>query len=197
MKKYTQEEFDALPVDEFGYKRCPTGDYTAIKEFPCKCIFLYSCTFTSDCKFGESCSFGNRCRFGKRCKFMYWCSFGNCCTFMKGCNFAGSSSFGACCYFHNQCVFGYDCSFGEFCEFYNCICEFGEFLEMISFGGFGSDHRTTYAFKLNDGGIGIRCGCFAGNLEEFKNKVKETHGDTKLAKEYLMVADLIEFKFKE
>ena len=32
MKKYSQEEYDALPViDE--YKECPTGDYTAIKYF--------------------------------------------------------------------------------------------------------------------------------------------------------------------
>ena len=47
MKKYTQEEFDAIERDEYGIKNCPTGDYTAIKNF------------------GNGCSFGEVCRFGE------------------------------------------------------------------------------------------------------------------------------------
>ncbi|MFR0666405.1 MAG: hypothetical protein ACLSIF_06700 [Faecalimonas umbilicata] len=43
----------------------------------------------------------------------------------------------------------------------------------------------------------MRCGCFYGTLEEFRAKVKETHGETKIAKEYLMVADLMEFRFSK
>ena len=38
-------------------------------------------------------------------------------------------------------------------------------------------------------------GCFYGTLEEFRKKVKETHGESKTAKEYLMLADLMEYKF--
>lgn len=45
MKKYTQAEFDALPRNEFGFKVCPTGDYSDIKDF------------------GEVCSFGEKCSF--------------------------------------------------------------------------------------------------------------------------------------
>ena len=89
MKKYTQAEFDAIPVDENGIKRCPTGDYTAINRF------------------------------------------------------------------------GGDCRFGE-----GCICEFGQFVSMLSVGGFGSCGRTTYFFRLSDGRICVRCGCFAGTLDE-------------------------------
>ena len=63
--------------------------------------------------------------------------------------------------------------------------------------GFGSEYRTTTFFKTKAGDIGVRCGCFYGTLEEFRAKVKETHGETKTAKEYLMVADLMEFRFKE
>ena len=51
MKKYTQEEFDAIERDEYGIKNCPTGDYTAIKNF------------------SEWCSFGERCSFGALCSF--------------------------------------------------------------------------------------------------------------------------------
>jgi hypothetical protein len=50
MKKYTQEEFDALPLVD-GVRQCPTGDYTQIMNFG------------AGCSFGESCSFGAWCRF--------------------------------------------------------------------------------------------------------------------------------------
>ena len=64
--------------------------------------------------------------------------------------------------------------------------------------GFGSEYRTTTFFKLkNSDEIGVRCGCFYGTLKEFKEKVKETHGETKKAKEHLMLADLMEYRFSE
>ena len=62
--------------------------------------------------------------------------------------------------------------------------------------GFGSVNRTTTFFRLKDGGVGVRCGCFYGTLGEFREKVRETHGDGKLAQEYLMLADLMETRFR-
>jgi len=55
MKKYTQKQFDNLPLDKRGIKQCPTGDYTAIYHFG------------KGCSFGERCSFGEWCSFGKGC----------------------------------------------------------------------------------------------------------------------------------
>ena len=108
------------------------------------------------------------------------------------------SNFGKSCRFGKHCSFGEWCSFGERCSFgKHCICEFGEFKKMSTIGGFGREERTTYFFKLTDGNIGVRCGCFAGNLDEFREKVKETHGQTKYAKEYLMIVDLMEYHFGE
>ena len=63
--------------------------------------------------------------------------------------------------------------------------------------GFGSGYRTSTFFRNQDGGISVRCGCFYGTLEQFRAKVKETHGDTKYAKEYLQIADLMELHFKK
>ena len=63
--------------------------------------------------------------------------------------------------------------------------------------GFGSYFRTTTFFRLKDGGVGVRCGCFYGTLQEFRDKVRETHKNTKRAREYLMLADLMELRFKE
>ena len=45
--------------------------------------------------------------------------------------------------------------------------------------------------------IRVVCGCFYGTIDEFKSKVRETHKDTKIAKEYLMIADLMEMHFAE
>ena len=63
--------------------------------------------------------------------------------------------------------------------------------------GFGSVYRTTTFFRLKDGGVGVRCGCFYGTLQEFRDKVRATHKETKKAKEYLMLADLMELRFSE
>ena len=62
--------------------------------------------------------------------------------------------------------------------------------------GFGSQFRTTTFFRLKGGDIGVRCGCFYGTIEQFREKAKETHRDSKYAKEYLMIADLMELHFE-
>lgn len=61
--------------------------------------------------------------------------------------------------------------------------------------GFGSEFRNTTFFRTTNGNIGVKCGCFYGALDAFREKVKETHGDTKYAKEYLMIADLMKMHF--
>lgn len=64
MKKYTIEDFDKFERVG-GYIVCPSGDYTAIKDFP------------NFCSFGAGCSFGNVCSFGERCIFGSGCSYEN------------------------------------------------------------------------------------------------------------------------
>ena len=63
--------------------------------------------------------------------------------------------------------------------------------------GFGRDFRTTTFFRCNNGVVRCQCGCFYGSIDEFRAKVRETHGNSKYAKEYLMIADLMELHFKE
>lgn len=62
--------------------------------------------------------------------------------------------------------------------------------------GYGSENRTTTFFRTNDGGIGVRCGCFGGTIQEFKNKVNETHGTSEYAEEYIILAELQEKHFR-
>ena len=61
--------------------------------------------------------------------------------------------------------------------------------------GFGRAFRTTTFFRCNDEKIRVQCGCFLGDLNEFRAIVKRTHGDGKMAKEYLAIADLMEMHF--
>ena len=61
--------------------------------------------------------------------------------------------------------------------------------------GFGRERRNTTFFRTQDGGVSVVCGCFHGTLQEFREKVKETHGESKMAKEYLMIADLMKMHF--
>lgn len=68
--------------------------------------------------------------------------------------------------------------------------------DIATISGFGRKYRTTTFFRTNDNDIFVKCGCFFGTLDEFRKKVKETHGDNKYAKEYLMIADLMEMRFR-
>ena len=70
-----------------------------------------------------------------------------------------------------------------------------ENLDYAIVGGFGSEQQTITFFCQKDGSVGAKCGFFYGTLEEFREKVLETHGESKHAREYLMIADLIELHF--
>ena len=68
--------------------------------------------------------------------------------------------------------------------------------DIATISGFGSEYRTTTFFRTKNDEIAVKCGCFYGTLAEFREKVKKTHGDSKYAKEYLMIADLMEMHFR-
>ena len=67
---------------------------------------------------------------------------------------------------------------------------------ICAFSGFGSELRTTTAFIDKEIGIRIVCGCFTGSIEQFKEKVIETHGtESKNGVLYLQMANMIELRF--
>ena len=68
--------------------------------------------------------------------------------------------------------------------------------DYLCFKGLGSCNRNTTFFKCKDGYIHVSCGCFSGTLEEFADKVKETHGDSKFAKEYLAAIEIVKIHFE-
>lgn len=62
--------------------------------------------------------------------------------------------------------------------------------------GFGTSFRNTTFFKCRDDKVHVVCGCFYGTLEEFRKQVKQTR-EGKIANEYLMIADLMQYHFDE
>lgn len=62
--------------------------------------------------------------------------------------------------------------------------------------GFGTEYRPTTFFRCRDGEARVTCGCFYGTIAEFREQVKRTR-EGKVANEYLKIADLMEYHFKE
>jgi len=155
LKKYTWEMFDELPVVNH-IKQCPSGDYSKIEDF------LNCCSFDNNCKFENWANFEQRCDFGQKCEFGDYC------------NFANHSTFKDYCIFGKGCIFGSNCNFGI-----HCICEFGEFTNMVSYGGLDGYERITCFFLLNNGEIFVRGGCcFSGSIDEWELQIKKSHTET-------------------
>ena len=145
MKKYTQEEFDELPIVD-NFKQCPTGDYTSIEYFG------ESCSFGESCRFGELCSFGKSCSFGKACSFGEWCSFGKSCSFGKWCSF------------------GEKCSFGEACVYANI-----NILNRHVYSVFGvGDSKSIHGWLSTDGWH-FQIGCFFGTEADARESINKKY----------------------
>ena len=67
--------------------------------------------------------------------------------------------------------------------------------DILQITGLGTVHRTTTVFRTTDG-IRIACGCFYGDLDAFREQVKNTR-EGKVQCEYLAFADLVEIYFGE
>ena len=60
----------------------------------------------------------------------------------------------------------------------------------MTFGPAGSRNDFTTFFACADGGIGVKCGCFHGNLDDFERKIQATHGDNMHAKVYRLAIEM-------
>lgn len=74
-----------------------------------------------------------------------------------------------------------------------CVCSDSDY---ICFKGFGSENRNTTMFRTKNGDVYVCCGCFRGSLKEFLEKVKETHGSSMYAKEYLACIEVAKIHFQ-
>ena len=91
------------------------------------------------------------------------------------------------CSFGKRCSFGEWCSFGEGCSFENGHKAVDRIQPFYKFSGFSSRQMSeTYIFNSMDG-IFVRCGCFFGSVDDFKNRVIKEKGEDN---GYLKIVDL-------
>lgn len=60
----------------------------------------------------------------------------------------------------------------------------------------GSRDDTVTFFACKDGTIGVTVGCFRGSIDEFAEKVRETHGDNEHAQAYMLAIELAKLRVK-
>ena len=63
-------------------------------------------------------------------------------------------------------------------------------------GAIGSRSDFTTFYRGKDQQIMVKCGCFNGNIDEFINKVQETHGDNKYALVYRAAVEVAKLQIK-
>ena len=126
--------------------------------------------------------------------------FGNACVYDNAEVFDNAQVFGDAKVFGNTCVFDYACVYGNACVYdttwIHCDAQISSNADYICFKGFGSKNRNTTMFRTKNGDVYVSCGCFTGSLRAFTDKVKETHGNTKYAKEYLACIKVAKIHFE-
>ena len=108
--------------------------------------------------------------------------------------FGDAQIYGNTCVFDNAQVFG-DAHVYDNAWIYR-DAQISNNADYIYFKGFGSENRNTTMFKTKNRDVYVSCGCFTGSLRAFMDKVKETHGNTKYAKEYLACVEVAKIHFE-
>lgn len=80
-------------------------------------------------------------------------------------------------------------SFGKWGKINSCA-------DILFVGSIGSRNDTTMICNT-DKGIFVKCGCFNGMLDEFINKVKETHKGNIHERNYLALVEFAKIKFSD
>ena len=68
--------------------------------------------------------------------------------------------------------------------------------DILIIGPIGSRNGYTTIYHT-DKGLFVRCGCFRGTIDEFADKVQETHGSNKHGKSYMALIDFAKTKYNE
>lgn len=125
--------------------------------------------------------------------------FGNARVYGNACVYERSKVFGYTKVYGNAEVYGNAqlCGYGVlnvsgnaiFCDEVN-VSRNEDYFCVQSFGHIG---RTTTFFRTKKGWL-VVCGCFKGTVEQFREAIVKTHGDSFIAQEYLTIADLADLR---
>ena len=149
---------------------------TNLSQYGGAWVYTHAQVYGNAQVFGQALVYGNAQVFGNARIFDYARIFGN--ARISG----------------NAHIFGDSLVYGN-----ACMCDNAQVssdADYICLKGFGSRNRNITMFRTENGNICVSCGCFIGSLQEFENKVKETHGNNKFAKEYLALVEAAKIHFE-
>lgn len=144
--------------------------------------------FCDACVFGKARIFGNACIFDEALIFDNALIYGNTQVYDKV-RVCSNAQVSGDAQIYNKTVIcndAYICDKAQIFSDVNYIC----------FKGFGRVNRNTTMFRIKNGDIFVCCDCFRGNLKKFEEKVKETHGSSIYAKEYLACVEAAKIHFE-
>jgi len=114
------------------------------------------------------------CRSCSDCSDCSYCSYCNSCSYCSDCRSCSDCSYCSSCRSCSSCS---SCSYCRSCS------DFKTDPQRVKSPILGSrKDQTTYYW--NDENEQIVCGCFNGTLQQFKDKIKEKHGNNEFAKGY-------------
>lgn len=120
---------------------------------------------------------------------------GNCWVYDDACVCDDARVYGNACVYDDAWVYGNACVYDDAHVYDDAEIKSKD--DIIWLTGLGSENRTTTIFRTKEGGVRVACGCFRGELAAFEARVKETHGDSKYAREYLALISLAKIHFEE
>lgn len=146
------------------------------------------------CVCGNALVYGNAWLSGKALVYGNTQVFGEARVYENAQVFGNARIFGNAQIYDNTRIFG-NAEVYDDAEVYGnaWVCSNADYIYLK---GFGSHNRSTTIFRAKSGNICVSCGCFIGSLQEFENKVKETHGNNKFAKEYLALVEAAKIHFE-
>lgn len=141
------------------------------------CINCENCVQCGTCRDCTSCIWCTNCTWCRACNKCAWCAH---CEFCTGCRR---------CKYCTSCTACTDCKHGESGRDWE---GFYENPQRYTTPRLGSRDSQTQVYWVSPDDVRVVCGCFRGNLAEFKKAVAKTHGTNIYAVEYMEQIEIIE-----
>ena len=146
------------------------------------------------CVYGDAWVSGNACVYGDAWVYGDACIYGDAWVYGDACVYGNARVYGDAWVYGDACVYGDAWVYGNARVYGDAdIKTTGD---ICSMSGFGSEYRTTTAFRTKNGDVHVSCGCFQGNLEAFCQRVEITHGNNLYGREYKKMIEMLKIHFE-
>lgn len=150
------------------------------------CTFCQGCEQCDDCKNCINCTACGACVSCNGCAECTRCHASNRCSKCASCRHCTG------CRLCNNCISCTACTDCAWCRSCRDCDRFYKNPQRYLTPRIGSRDSHTQVYWVSPDNVQVICGCFKGNLAEFKKAVVSTHGTNIFAREYLEQIEIIE-----